>query len=137
MNKLIPFKIFESESSISKNNQEYQTLSNILQSEIFDDMDIQIITDESWEDDDSPEHKFWCYNYHSSGERLNTGSEIPQDRKIMKIFVYNISLEECLVIEQKLVDLQPIVHAMIGKQLVFTSEQINEKTWDYIIKLVE
>jgi len=73
-----------------QNNEKYFELAEILQSKLFDDLDIVTTTDENFDDYDSPfypYHKFW--SFITVGDRPIKTSDIG-DHPISGLYVYNI-----------------------------------------------
>lgn len=129
------FKLFENNEDIIENNQKYDTLIDILNSYVFDDLDIVKQTDESFESSffrgEEVLHKFWCFAVP------NSVAEVPTDKKIRSIYVYNILLKECPEFEAKLNAIVPLVQSYLDMDLGYEAEEYNDWYWDYIIKLVE
>jgi hypothetical protein len=119
-----------------QNNEIYFELAEILQSKLFDDLDIVTTTDESFDDYDSPfypHHKFWSFN--SVGLAPVKTSDIG-DNAIYGIYVYNISKDEKDGFFNSLIGLKDMVKDYLDKELVVTEEPLDSGESDYIIKLV-
>jgi hypothetical protein len=119
-----------------QNNEIYFELAEILQSKLFDDLDIVTTTDESFDDYDSPfypHHKFWSFN--SVGLAPVKTSDIG-DNAIYGIYVYNISKDERDEFFNSLIGLKDMVKDYLDKELVVTEEPLDSGESDYIIKLV-
>jgi len=118
MNYLKSYKFFESMNSFKENNEKYLELIEILQSKLFDDYDIISKTNEDfYDDDDYPEYKFWCYLYNG---KLGT---TPNDFKIERLFIYNITNEEVDDFISSLNGIKGLVDEVLNKELVFTVDQ--------------
>ena len=126
------FALFEnSNQDIIEHNSKYVQLVDILQTEVFDDLDIVKQTDETFGGQEEILHKFWCFAVP------NSVAEVPTDKKIQSIYVYNISLKECPEFEAKLNAIVPLVQSYLNMDLGYEAEEYNDDYWDYIIKLVE
>jgi hypothetical protein len=116
-------------------NEKYFELVEILQSKLFDDLNIVATTDESFDDYDSPfypHHKFWSFN--SVGLNPVKTSDIG-DHDIFGIYVYNISKDERDEFSNSLIGLKDMVKDYLDKELVVTEEPLDSGESDYIIKL--
>jgi len=81
MKHLKPYQIFESKTD----EENYLELSKILQSEIFDDMDIYYYdTEEDGEWNDKKDFDFWEWNYDIDGNIRGMNVRIAGNRKNMK-----------------------------------------------------
>jgi hypothetical protein len=119
-----------------QNNEIYFELAEILQSKLFDDLDIVTTTDESFDDYDSPfypHHKFWSFN--SVGLTPVKTSDIG-DNAIYGIYVYNISAGEKDEFYNSLIGLKDMVRDYLDKELVVSEDSLESGESDYIIKLV-
>jgi hypothetical protein len=119
-----------------QNNEKYFELAEILQSKLFDDLDIVTTTDENFDDYDSPfypHHKFWSFK--SAGVVPIRTSEIG-DNAIYGIYVYNISKDEKDEFFNSLIGLKDMVKDYLDKELVVTEEPLDSGESDYFIKLV-
>jgi hypothetical protein len=99
MKWLKSYKLFE-----SSEEQKYLELSKLLQSEIFDDMDIYYYdTEESGEWDDNKNFDFWEWQWDFEGEKRGINVRIPdgskQNRLIVKLNEYKSSFENELGIK--------------------------------------
>ena len=125
-----------------QNNERYIDLMYILQSDIFDDFNIVSKTDEDFNGEDYPEHKFWMFRMKESATSGNLAFDTSSpgeigDRTIDSIIVYNISKSERDSFYNEVLELKEKVKDLIGKELVISEEIIDDGyTYDYIIKLV-
>jgi len=118
-----------------QNNEKYFELAEILQSKLFDDLNIITTTDENFDDYDSPfypHHKFWSFK--SSGVVPIRTSEIG-DFPINGICVYNISKNERDEFFNSLIGLKDMVKDYLDKELVVFEDSLDSGESDYIIKL--
>lgn len=83
MKHLKSYKIFESKT----NEEDSLELSKILQSEIFDDMDIYFYdTEENGDWDDDKEFDFWEWNYGFDGEKRGINVRVKYKENQTKLF---------------------------------------------------
>jgi hypothetical protein len=117
-------------------NEKYFELAEILQSKLFDDLNIVATTDEKFDDIDSedyPYHKFW--SFRASGVVPIRTSEIG-DHPINGIYVYNISADEKDEFYNSLIGLKDIVKDYLDKELVVSEDSLDSGESDYTITLV-
>ena len=121
-----------------QNNEIYFELAEILQSKLFDDYDVVATTDEIFDFDNHPNHKFW--SFIAVGVDPIKTSDIG-DFPINGLHVYNIGKDEKVEFYNSLISLKDMVKYhfdRIGKELVVSEDllDIGEGS-DYIITLVD
>jgi len=124
-----------------QNNEKYFELAEILQSKLFDDLDIVTTSDESFDDYDSifyPHHKFWSFSTVGFGIHVVPikTSDIG-DHPISGLYVYNISKDERDKFYNSLIGLKDMVRDYLDKELVVTEEPLDSGESDYNIKFSE
>jgi hypothetical protein len=150
MRKIKSFKLFESYS-----NSNYETLKDVLQSELFDELDIETIPNPVQgfdEFDGEPRHKFWSYFIIPSdlapsalsapiANALYTCDSNISGR-IAYINVFNILDDERDQVDDILIRLTPVIKDMTGCDLRWDSEEFVDfedgssfSAFDYTIKL--
>lgn len=103
MKHLKSYQIFESNTD----EENYLELSKILQSEIFDDMDIYYYdTEEDGEWDDQKDFDFWEWNYDIDGNIRGMNIRISGNRKNMKRKDRRVLLFETLEKYKKAIESQ-------------------------------
>jgi len=134
------FKLFES----SDINLDYAHLKDILQSEVFDEFDIETIERDVRGFDDfdvQPQHKFWSYHKVSRQEPYtDIRYSCNLDGEIDSIIIFNISESEIDIINNKLDSLVNLVESSLGKNLVWSTDEVIGDYSDYYdcqIKLVD
>jgi hypothetical protein len=125
-------------------NEDYETLKDILQSELFDEMNIETISKpvhafKEFGGLHDPRHKFWAYYIPGFGSTpsLNT-CDSNTDGRIAYISIFNVLEDDKLRLEEILTKLKPLVRSMTGEELSWSSEVYNSahfSAYDYIIKL--
>jgi hypothetical protein len=118
-----------------QNNEKYFELAEILQSKLFDDLNIVATTDEGFDDNEYsfyPHHKFWSFRV--AGVVPIRTSEIG-DFPINGIYVYNISRDEKDEFYNSLISLKDVVNNYLDKELVVSEELIDVDNFDYTITL--
>jgi len=133
MRKIKSYKLFE-----SSDNSDYLYLKDILQSVIFDELDIYPIERDvdKFEDLEYTEHIFWAYR---SNPQFKLSINPPSD--IESIIIYNMSDKEKGVIEDKLLGLVSLIDESLNKTLHWIMEDLEEHeysgfpVYDCIIKL--
>jgi len=123
--------------SNNTNNEIYFELVDILQSVIFDELDIYPIERDvdKFEDLDYTEHIFWAYR---SKPQYKLSINPPSD--IDSIIIYNIRFKEKDIIEDKLMGLVSLIDDSLNKTLKWTMEDYDDneslsKVYDCIINL--
>ena len=121
-------------------NEKYFELAEILQSKLFDDLNIVATTDERFDDYDPddlncyyPRHKFWSFKL--LGVVPIRTSEIG-DHPINGIYVYNISADEKDEFYNSLIGLKDMVKDYLDKELVVSEDSLDSGESDYTITLV-
>ena len=120
-----------------QNNEIYFELAEILQSKLFDDYDVVATTDEIFDFDNHPNHKFW--SFRSVGVAPIKTSDIG-DFPINGLIVYNIGKDEKVEFYNSLISLKDMVKYhfdRIGKELVVSEDLLDNEGSDYIITLVD
>ena len=128
-----------------QSNERYIDLMYILQSDVFDDLNILSKSDETFEmgtgEEGYPEHKFWVFRFKGS---TNTDSDTSDpdsigDSEVDSIIVFNILPNMKDKFTKSLLDLKDKVKDIIGKELIFEEEFYgipeSPEAYDYIIKL--
>ena len=133
MRYLNRFKTFE---NVSIND--WGVLLDVLQSDIFDEWNIQKIKDETFEgDEDDPDYKLWAFR--TAGGKLS--SELMSN--VNALTIYNIPVEESEKFWNDLMEVKSFLLNVISKGVVITEETIEDPysgvhTFnDYDIKLVD
>jgi hypothetical protein len=96
--------------------------------DIFDKWSIKYHTDEVFDDDHSPIHKFWAIIKNNSGDYTSNIYEVENPKEI---FIYNILSEEKKDFEKDLLETTDLISARTGQNFVFTSEGIGGEDEDY------
>lgn len=153
MKYLVKWKIFESSSSgndtfnwISKKNENYFKLEEILENDVFDDFGITKKPDdfffEAGEEDNWPTHKFWTYRVKSSKSVLEDTAnfeKIGDGKQIDYIIIYNITHQEHDKLAEALEGIKDRVKSYIGSDLVWGTEEIDSAPgfiiYDFILRL--
>ena len=120
-----------------QNNEIYFELAEILQSKLFDDYDVVATTDEIFDFDNHPNHKFW--SFIAVGVDPIKTSDIG-DFPINGLIVYNIGKDEKVEFYNSLISLKDMVKYhfdRIGKELVVSEDPLESGESDYIITLVD
>ena len=120
-----------------QNNEIYFELAEILQSKLFDDYDVVATTDEIFDFDNHPNHKFW--SFIAVGVDPIKTSDIG-DFPINGLIVYNIGKDEKVEFYNSLISLKDMVKYhfdRIGKELVVSEDLLDNEGSDYIITLVD
>ena len=120
-----------------QNNEIYFELAEILQSKLFDDYDVVATTDEIFDFDNHPNHKFW--SFIAVGVDPIKTSDIG-DYPINGLIVYNIGKDEKVEFYNSLISLKDMVKYhfdRIGKELVVSEDPLESGESDYIITLVD
>jgi hypothetical protein len=142
--KIKSYKLFE---SFKSDNSNYETLKDVLQSELFDELDIETIPNPVQgfdEFDVEPRHKFWSYftrlEFYSSLYTCDSNIS----GRIAYINVFNILDDERDQVDDILIRLTPVIKDMTGCDLRWDSEEFVDfedgssfSGFDYTIKLVQ
>ena len=139
------FKLFE---SFKSGNSNYETLKDILQSELFDELDIEIIPNSVSGFDDFgnnvPRYKFWSYFIRLESESSLYTCDSNISGRIAYINVFNILDDERDSVDDILIRLTPVIKDMTGCDLRWDSEEFVDfedgssfSGFDYTIKLVQ
>lgn len=128
MRYLNRFKTFE---NVSIND--WGVLLDVLQSDIFDEWNIQKIKDETFEgDEDDPDYKLWAFR--TSGGKLS--SELMSN--VNALTIYNIPVEESEKFWKDLMQVKWFLSEIISSEVVISEEPFDTGDYnDYDIKLVE
>ena len=135
------FKLFE--SSVNSN---YETLKDVLQSELFDELDIEIIPNSVSGFDgfgnNVPRYKFWSYFTRLESESSLYTCDSNISGRIAYINVFNILEDERDSVDDILIRLTPVIKDMTGCDLRWDSEEFVDfeddssfSAFDYTIKL--
>ena len=128
-----------------QSNERYIDLMYILQSDVFDDFNIILKSDETFEmgndEEGYPEHKFWVFRLKGSANS-DADTSYPDSigsEEIDSIIVYNIKREETGNFRELLLGLKDKVKDLIGRELIISEEIVGTPEYpdyyDYIIKL--
>jgi hypothetical protein len=148
------FKLFE---SFKSGNSNYETLKDVLQSELFDELDIETIPNSVSSFDEfsgQPRHKFWSYFIIPSDLAPSSLSapianalytcDSNISGRIAYINVFNILDDERDSVDDILIRLTPVIKDMTGCDLRWDSEEFVDfedgssfSGFDYTIKLVQ
>ena len=150
MKHLKSYQIFESGNTSfdwlrKQSNERYIDLMYILQSDVFDDFNIILKSDETFEmgtgEEGYPEHKFWVFRLKGSANS-DADTSYPDSigsEEIDSIIVYNIKREETGNFWELLLELKDKVKDLIGRDLIISEEIVGTPEYpdyyDYIIKL--
>ena len=150
MKHLKSYQIFESGNTSfdwlrKQSNERYIDLMYILQSDVFDDFNIILKSDETFEmgtgEEGYPEHKFWVFRLKGSANS-DADTSYPDSigsEEIDSIIVYNIKREETGNFWELLLELKDKVKDLIGRELIISEEIVGTPEYpdyyDYIIKL--
>lgn len=128
-----------------QSNERYIDLMYILQSDVFDDFNIILKSDETFGmgtgEEGYPEHKFWVFRLKGSA---NTDSDTSDpdsigSEEIDSIIVFNIKREETEDFWELLLGLKDKVKDLIGRELIISEEIVGTPEYpdfyDYVIKL--
>lgn len=130
MRYLNRFKTFE---NVSIND--WGVLLDVLQSDIFDEWNIQKIKDETFKgDEDDPDYKLWAFR--TSGGKLS--SELMSN--VNALTIYNIPVEESEKFWKDLMQVKWFLSEIISSEVVISEELFDTGVHDfndYDIKLVE
>jgi len=140
MNLIKSFKVFESNMvSIKDLNDDYQYLKDILQSELFDELNIQTIDRDikGFDDfDEQPKHKFWSYYKSGSGYTCNLDNN--SNEKVDSIIVFNLIESDKEKVNNILEGLVSLIKDSLGYELIWSIDEVIGE-WDYydcMIKLL-
>jgi hypothetical protein len=132
MKHLSKFKTFE-----NVNTDDWGVLLDVLQSDIFDEWDIQKIKGESFDgSENDPDYKLWAFR--TAGGKLST--ELVSNVNVLTI--YNIPVEESENFWHDLMEVKSFLLNVISKGVVITEEAFEDPHSgdhifnDYDIKLV-
>ena len=148
------FKLFE---SFKSGNSNYEALKDVLQSELFDELDIETIPNPVHSFDEfggEPRHKFWSYFIIPSDLAPSSLSapianalytcDSNNSGRIAYINVFNILDDERDSVDDILIRLTPVIKDMTGCDLRWDSEEFVDfedgssfSGFDYTIKLVQ
>lgn len=133
MKHLNRFKTFE-----SVNLEDWETLVDVLQSDIFDEWNIHKIKDEIFDgNENDPDYKLWAFRTN----RGTLSSELTSD--VNTLSIYNIPLDEANEFWNALMEVKSFLLNVISKGVVITEEPFGnidsgEHIYnDYDIKLVD
>jgi len=116
MKHLNKFKTFENASI-----NDWGVLLDVLQSDIFDDWNIQKIKGESFEGGlDDPDYKLWAFRT----DRGTLSSELTSD--VNALSIYNIPLDEADDFWNALMEVKSFVSEMISKEVVVSEEAFGD-----------
>jgi hypothetical protein len=132
MKHLSKFKTFE-----NVNTDDWGVLLDVLQSDIFDEWDIQKIKGESFDgSENDPDYKLWAFR--TAGGKLST--ELMSNVNVLTI--YNIPVEESENFWHDLIQIKLFLSEIISSEIVIIEEAVfdvysDSHTFnDYDIKLV-
>jgi hypothetical protein len=155
MRKIKSYKLFE---SFKSDNSNYETLKDVLQSELFDELDIETISNPVHSFDEfggEPRHKFWSYFIIPSDLAPSSLSapianalytcDSNISGRIAYINVFNILDDERDQVDEILIGLIGVIRDMMGCDLRWDSEEFVDfedddssfSAFDYTIKLVQ
>ena len=133
MKHLKRFKTFE-----SVNLEDWETIVDVLQSDIFDEWNIHKIKDEIFDgNENDPDYKVWAFR----NNRGKLSGELTSD--VNSILIYNIPLDEAEQFWSDLMEVKSFLLNVISKGVVITEEPFGnidsgEHIYnDYDIKLVD
>ena len=143
MRRIKSYKLFE---SFKSSNSNYETLKDVLQSELFDELDIETIPNSVSGFDDFgnhvPRYKFWCYFIRLESESSLYTCDSNISGRIAYINVFNILEDERDQVDDILIRLTTVIKDMTGCDLRWDSEEFVDfedgssfSGFDYTIKL--